>query len=145
MTVIGTWNIENLFKFRPGSTFGPTSQAAYDAKLKGLVATINTAGVDVLAVEEVGDPEALDELAAHMGNEWQHVTSTVFDTAHPIRVGFLSRLPLEVIADRAAFPQQMAGIQAGDDGATARQMGAARWPCGSPNPTGGRWVSSPRI
>jgi endonuclease/exonuclease/phosphatase family metal-dependent hydrolase len=123
MTVIGTWNVENLFKFRPDGNFGPTSQAAYDVKLKGLVATINTAGVDVLAVEEIGDPEALEELTAQLGSQWRHVTSTVFDTAHPIRVAFLSRLPLEVIAYRAAFPQQLAAIQAGDDGATAQQMG----------------------
>jgi hypothetical protein len=51
MTVVGTWNVENLFKFRPGSKFGPTSQAAYDAKLKGLAATITASDVDVLAVE----------------------------------------------------------------------------------------------
>jgi hypothetical protein len=44
MSVIGTWNVENLFKFRPGSAFGPTSQAAYDAKVKGLVATITASG-----------------------------------------------------------------------------------------------------
>jgi predicted extracellular nuclease len=123
MTVVGTWNVENLFKFRPGSKFGPTSQAAYDAKLKGLAATITASGVDVLAVEEVGDLEALDELVAQLGGGWRHITSGVFDPGHPIRVGFVFRLPLEVITDRAAFPQQLAAIQAGDDGATAHQMG----------------------
>ncbi|GAA4638945.1 hypothetical protein GCM10023196_098630 [Actinoallomurus vinaceus] len=56
MTVVGTWNLENLFK--PGGSFGPTSQAAYDAKLKGLAATITAAGVDVLA--------------GHLGDDWKH-------------------------------------------------------------------------
>ncbi|MEV7010766.1 endonuclease/exonuclease/phosphatase family protein [Streptosporangium sp. NPDC051022] len=121
MTVIGTWNVENLFK--PGNGFGPTSQAAYDAKLKGLVATITAAGADVLALEEIGDPDALAELAHHLGNGWQHVTSGIFDARHPIRVGFLPRLPFEVLADRATFPAQLSPIQAGDDGTTAHQMG----------------------
>ncbi|NJP30260.1 endonuclease/exonuclease/phosphatase family protein [Microbispora hainanensis] len=123
MTVIGTWNVENLFKFTLGSKFGPTSQAAYDAKIEGLAATITRAGVDVLAVEEVGDPDALAELAARLGDGWQHVTSGIFDPGHPIRVGLLSRLSVEVVADRATFPQQLSAIQAGDDGATAHQMG----------------------
>ncbi|MEU6408369.1 endonuclease/exonuclease/phosphatase family protein [Microbispora sp. NPDC046933] len=123
MTVIGTWNVENLFKFTPGGKFGPTSQAAYDAKIEGLAATITRAGVDVLAVEEVGDPDALADLAAHLGNEWQHVTSGIFDTGHPIRVGLLSRLPFEVVTDQATFPQQLSAIQAGDDGTTTHQMG----------------------
>jgi endonuclease/exonuclease/phosphatase family metal-dependent hydrolase len=79
--------------------------------------------VDVLAVEEVGDLEALDELVAQLGGGWRHVTSSVFDSDHPIRVGFVSRLPLEVITDRAAFPQKLAAIQAGGDGGTAHQMG----------------------
>ncbi|TYK46876.1 endonuclease/exonuclease/phosphatase family protein [Actinomadura decatromicini] len=121
MTVVGTWNIENFFK--PGGDFGPKDKAAYDAKLAGLAATIRTSGADVLAVEEVGDPDALAELAGRLDGEWSHTTSAIFDEKHPIRVGFLSRLPLEVIADRAPFPRPLAPIQAGDDGGTADRMG----------------------
>ncbi|WP_433259722.1 endonuclease/exonuclease/phosphatase family protein (plasmid) [Streptosporangium sp. CA-135522] len=123
MTVIGTWNVENLFKPQPASAFGPTSDAVYHAKLKGLSATITAAGVDVLALQEVGDPDALAELADHLGNDWQHATSGIFDPRHPIRVGFLSRLRLAILTDRATFPAQLGPIQAGDDGATAHQMG----------------------
>ena len=38
MVRIGTWNVENLF--RPGEQDGPSSQAAYEAKLDALAGTI---------------------------------------------------------------------------------------------------------
>jgi hypothetical protein len=61
MVLIGTWNLENFF--RPGTPAGPSSQAAYDAKLAALADTIRALSPDVLAVQEVGDPEALADLA----------------------------------------------------------------------------------
>ena len=61
MTVAGAWNVENLF--RPGGEFGPADDAAYKAKIHELAATISRSGVDVLAVEEVGDPAALQDVA----------------------------------------------------------------------------------
>ena len=121
MTVAGAWNMENLF--RPGDDFGPHDGDAYQAKIHGLADTISQAGADVLAVEEVGDPAALDDVAALLGGDWQTVTSAIFEPAHPIRVGFLSRLPLEVIADVAAFPELVRPVQADDTGATTGQMG----------------------
>jgi hypothetical protein len=62
-----TWNVENLFS---------SGRAASSGRPVGLAATITAAGVDVLAVQEVGDPLALDELVAQLGSEWRHVTST---------------------------------------------------------------------
>ncbi len=121
MTVAGAWNMENLF--RPGDDFGPHDDDAYQAKIHGLADTIGQTGADVLAVEEVGDPAALDDVAALLDGDWQTVTSAIFERAHPIRVGFLSRLPLEVIADVAAFPQLLRPVQADDTGATIQQMG----------------------
>ncbi|POM23487.1 Endonuclease/Exonuclease/phosphatase family protein [Actinomadura rubteroloni] len=121
MTTIGTWNLENLF--RPGGDFGPSDEAAYKAKVKDLAATITASGVDALAVEEVGDPDALADVAARLDGDWHHVTSAGFEPGHPIRVGFLSRLPLEVVADRSAFPDELTPIQAGDDGTSAHKTG----------------------
>jgi hypothetical protein len=40
-------------------TAGRPNQAAYEAKLDSLAATIIDLGLDVLAVQEVGDPQAL--------------------------------------------------------------------------------------
>jgi hypothetical protein len=48
MITVGTWNLENLY--RPGGQFGPKTQAAYDAKLDTLAATITAIAPDVLAV-----------------------------------------------------------------------------------------------
>jgi endonuclease/exonuclease/phosphatase family metal-dependent hydrolase len=121
MTVAGAWNVENLF--RPGGDFGPRDDETYKEKIRGLADTISRAGVDVLAVEEVGHPAALNDVAALLDGDWQAMTSAIFEPAHPIRVGFLSRLPLEIIADVAAFPQMLRPIQADDTGATIQQMG----------------------
>lgn len=110
MVVIGTWNLENLF--RPGEAGGP-DPAAYDAKLEALRGTITAIGPDVLAVQEVGDPEALSDLAAQLTGEWHPVCSQHPD-ARGIRVGFLSRLPLTVVADTVALPAKLAPIQVAD-------------------------------
>src|SRR5512135_3372475 len=69
VVVIGTWNLENLY--RPGGQFGPRDQVTYQAKLAVLRTTIAAAQVDVLAVQEVGQPEALQDLAAELGADWQ--------------------------------------------------------------------------
>ncbi|MFC6879065.1 MULTISPECIES: endonuclease/exonuclease/phosphatase family protein [Actinomadura] len=128
MTNVGTWNLENLFP--PGGPFGPRDQAAYEAKLDGLAALIGRSGADVLAVQEVGDPAALAELTRRLGEDWRQVASERFESGHPIRVGFLSRLPLEVVADVSAFPPPLGPVQARDDGtgisATGRGVLAAR-------------------
>ena len=121
MTVVGTWNLENLFK--PGADFGPGSEAVYREKLRGLADTIGGAGVDVLAVQEVGDPDALTDLCGLLDGDWRHVTSEHFEEAHPIRVGFLSRLPLEVLADASAFPAPLGRTQTDDAGTQISRMG----------------------
>ncbi|WIY00362.1 endonuclease/exonuclease/phosphatase family protein [Amycolatopsis mongoliensis] len=110
MVVIGTWNLENLF--RPGGD-GPPDQAAYDAKLAALRATITAIAPDVLAVQEVGDPAALDDLAALLPGDWTTALSQHPD-ARGIRVGFLSRLPLTVVADTAALAPKLAPVQVAD-------------------------------
>ncbi|MBW8487144.1 endonuclease/exonuclease/phosphatase family protein [Actinomadura parmotrematis] len=121
MTTVGTWNLENLF--RPGGPFGPRDQGAYDAKLAGLAAAVAASGADVLAVQEVGETAALAELAGRLGGDWQQVTSAHYESGHPIRVGFLSRLPFEVVADTAAFPDGLGPVQSGDGGEAIRRAG----------------------
>jgi hypothetical protein len=69
MVMIGTWNLENLF--RPGGASGPRTQAGYDAKLVTLAATITRLTPDVLAVQEVGQSEALVDLVALLAGPWQ--------------------------------------------------------------------------
>ena len=124
MVVVGTWNLENLF--RPGADFGPTDQSAYQAKLAALAAVIDRLGPDVLAVQEVGDPQALAELAQRLTGSWHTVTATVFEQPHAIRVGFLSQLALSDVTQVAAFPAELAPVQVDDAGTqiTAMPRGA---------------------
>src|SRR3954469_1159386 len=104
---IGTWNLENLF--RPGAAAGPSDDPAYRAKLDTLARVIGQLAPDVLAVQEVGEPEALRDLAeAARGNGY---TATAAPDARGIRVGFLSRLELHDVAQVADFPPGLHPIQ----------------------------------
>lgn len=58
--IVGTWNLENLF--RPRADAGPSDEQAYDDKLTELARVVGEIAPDVLAVQEVGDPEALEDL-----------------------------------------------------------------------------------
>ena len=69
MFKVMTWNIENLF--RPGHASGPPDQAVYGDKIEGLAATINEQAPDALALQEVGDLDALDDLVQQLQGAWQ--------------------------------------------------------------------------
>jgi endonuclease/exonuclease/phosphatase family metal-dependent hydrolase len=121
MVLIGTWNLENLFK--PGAASGPTTPQAYQAKLDGLAATIAELNPDVLAVQEVGDPEALTDLAKKLSGQGYDHLETADPDGRGIRVGFLSRLPLLDVRQVAAFPAPLRPIQVDDTAAAESAMG----------------------
>ena len=121
MTTIGTWNLENLFS--PGSPFGPTDATTFARKISLLASTITAADLDVLAVEEVGDPAAFDALIEALGAGWSGVLSTHFDADHAIRVGFLSRLPIEDTTEHTAIPAALQSTPTSDDGTPLTTMG----------------------
>src|SRR5919198_2395130 len=120
MAVIATWNLENLF--RPGGDFGPKAKAVYDAKLAGLASVIEAISPDVLAVEEVGDPDASGDLVDRLEGAWHADTSSVFESGHPIRVGFLSRVQITDAEDISAFAPGVAPVKIEDDGTTIAAM-----------------------
>src|SRR3954447_11119702 len=120
MLAIATWNLENLF--RPGAASGPTDQETYDAKLDALSGTINDLMPDVLAVQEVGDPAALDDLRARLSGNWNSTISTQPD-GRGIRVGFLARRAMHDVEEVRAFPQGVAPVALDDSGATTAGMG----------------------
>ena len=119
MIKIGTWNLENFFP--PGGPAGPTTEAAYQAKIDALAATIGALAPDVLAVQEVGAPEALDDLAKHLG-DYPH-TATADPDERGIRVGYLSRLPLLDVHEVAAFPPPLRPVQVDDTATGENAMG----------------------
>ncbi|MDH2424923.1 endonuclease/exonuclease/phosphatase family protein [Sphaerisporangium sp. TRM90804] len=118
MVVVGTWNLENLY--RPGGKYGPRDVNAYLGKLKALAATIGALGVDVLGVQEVGEPEALSDLASSLSGDW-HTALSRHPDARGIRVGVLSRMPVTVVEDVTAFEAPLAAVQNADTGPGAAQ------------------------
>ncbi|WP_030852899.1 endonuclease/exonuclease/phosphatase family protein [Streptomyces sp. NRRL S-475] len=118
--LLGTWNLENLY--RPGGPYGPHDEAGYEAKLAALAAAITELDPALLGVQEVGDPEALKDLAGMLDDDWRIALSEHADS-RGIRVGFLSRTPMTVVADTRAFPADLRPVQADDSGLTAGQAG----------------------
>lgn len=87
MFKVMTWNVENLF--RVGQPSGPATPAVYDNKLKGLAEAINAQAPDALALQEIGDPAALDDLVALLNGVWHRHVS-----AHPDGRGMLYAQPV---------------------------------------------------
>ncbi len=116
MVRIGTWNLENLF-----TPDEEPARAAYDAKLDSLAHTITSLAPDVLAVQEVGDPAALEDLAGRLDGTWH--TALADPDGRGIRVGLLSRAALTDIRQIRDFPAGLSPVQVDDDGATIEQMG----------------------
>lgn len=128
-----TWNLENLFL--PGEEGGPEDQAVIDQKLAALAATILQLSPDVLAVQEVGSEAAFEALQVGLEGNYPHTQLSSIPDGRGIRVGFLSRLPIEEHEDFADFPGgAFANISGLDrryhhfDRPPCRLLWAAEWP-----------------
>ncbi|WP_369238229.1 endonuclease/exonuclease/phosphatase family protein [Streptomyces sp. R21] len=119
--LFGTWNLENLY--RPGGPFGPQDKAAYETKLAALATVIAELDPTLLGVQEVGDPEALADLAGILEGDW-HIALSEHPDDRGIRVGFLSRdLVPRVLADTIAFPERLRPVQGDDAGNLVSRTG----------------------
>lgn len=112
-----TWNVENLF--RPGGKHdGVTDPALYEQKIKNLAAMIADDDPDVVALQEVGDPAALDDLLARLPRmSRKPIVSTQYDHSRPIRVAALLRRGVATsdIEDLYKLPEHMVtGVPASD-------------------------------
>ena len=116
MVRIGTWNLENLF-----TPDEKPAREAYEVKLDALARTITRLKPDVLAVQEVGDPAALEDLAGRLDGAWH--TALADPDGRGIRVGVLSRAALTDIRQIRDFPTGLAPVQVDDDGSTIEQVG----------------------
>ena len=120
MFTVATWNLENLY--RPGGAYGPKTHALYQSKLQQLAATITTIRPDVLAVQEVGQPEALADLVALLAGRW-YTTLSAHPDVRGIRVGFLTRRRPTGHTDIVDLATGLAPVQSDDTGAATTQMG----------------------
>ena len=120
MVRVATWNLENLFL--PGQAPGaPDDRAAYDVKLDTLATVIDDLRPDLLAVQEVGDVEAVLDLAGRLPGDW------TVETADPdergIRVGFVSRSAMTNVEQVRDFPHGIGPVQVADDLTTINRLG----------------------
>ena len=120
MVRIGTWNFENLARPAQGSG-APEQQGIYQTKLDTLAATITSLDPDVLAVQEILDPDALADLVDRLDGTWH--TGLADPDGRGIRVGLLSRPALTRIEQIRDFPDRLLPIQADDNGNTIHQLG----------------------
>ncbi|MEV1021596.1 endonuclease/exonuclease/phosphatase family protein [Streptomyces sp. NPDC050264] len=118
--LVGTWNLENLY--RPGGPSGPRDMAAYEAKLASLADTVNRLRPALLGIQEAGDPAALDDLLELLDGRY-FATLSDFPDERGIRVGFLSDSPVRVVADTPAFPGALRPVQVDDSGRTTDRAG----------------------
>jgi endonuclease/exonuclease/phosphatase family metal-dependent hydrolase len=98
-----TWNVENLFSL--GNNFGSKTEAEYTQKLNSLASVILNLNPDVLAVQEVGDQEAFEDLLGLLEGRYPHTCLSASPDIRGIRVGFLSKIAIEQQQDLTNFPQ----------------------------------------
>ncbi len=111
-----TWNLENLFRPDGGS------QTAYKAKLEALAGTINELSPTAIAIQEVGSPEALQDLIKKLDGTW-HSQLSNFPDNRGIRVGFLARGALHDPEDIVHLPEQLVPLQADDKKTMINRVG----------------------
>jgi len=97
-----TWNVENLF--RPGPDADLTAEDAYRHKLGLLGDVLNGLAPDIVGLQEIGSPEAFEDLQQAAGGPFAHAALSSFPDRRGIRVGFLSRYPIEESEDIVDFP-----------------------------------------
>ncbi len=115
-----SWNVENYFV--PAAD----QVAAYEAKTAALAAVVQSVAPDVLAVQEIGDPESFEALRAALsaggGAPWHGELSTVFEADHAIRVGWLSPRPLAEVEQVTRLPAGLREVEVDDDGTRIDDM-----------------------
>ncbi len=121
---IVTWNVENLFRPDHPSGSGARDEQTYQRKLANLARTILAVAPDVVALQEVGDEAAFDDLRRHLGNRYPYARLSRLPDMRGIRVAFLSRLPLLQARDVGEMPPEgLVNVPSGDGGRAITSMG----------------------
>jgi hypothetical protein len=118
MVSIATWNVENLFT--PDADAGPDTAAEYAAKADALAAVISAMAPDVLALQEIGDPGALEDVLGRVGGRWY--VETADPDGRGIRMAIAARTPLSEVYQVGPFLDGLRPVQVDDTG-----LGRRRW------------------
>lgn len=97
-----TWNVENLF--RPALNAPQAEQDRYQQKLALLADVISQHNPDVVALQETGGLEPLQDLQEALGGAFARGVVSAFPDGRGIRVALLSQLPISGQADIVDFP-----------------------------------------
>ena len=118
---IMTWNVENLFLV--GDESGPATKEIFEEKQVNLAATISTFGPDVVALQEIGRPAAAEDLQARLNGAYPHLLLANHPDPRHIRVGFLSKHPLQAVHELFKFPDAALSTIPGPESAPITRMG----------------------
>jgi endonuclease/exonuclease/phosphatase family metal-dependent hydrolase len=119
--IVMTWNVENLFP--AGHSSGPATPEIYEQKMRNLSMTILGIAPDILALQEVGDPECFADLQRRLGDRYPYTLLSSHPDLRGIRVGLMSRLPLVQAREFYEFPQGSLTNVTDSDGDVIRNMG----------------------
>jgi predicted extracellular nuclease len=98
-----TWNVENLFP--AGHDPGPETPAILDQKLANIAGVIlNDIQPDVIGMQEVGSAAPFHALQQRLAGHYPHAQLAMHPDPRGIRVGFLSRFPLEEVDELFDLP-----------------------------------------
>lgn len=111
-----TWNVENLFRPEKGA------EDVYATKLAGLSKVINEHQPEVIALQEVGSAEALEDLIAKLSGTWKYQLSKLPDD-RGIRVGFIAQTNLLDPQDILNLPEQLSPLQVDDERTMIKRVG----------------------
>ncbi|MCA9875871.1 MAG: endonuclease/exonuclease/phosphatase family protein [Anaerolineales bacterium] len=125
-----TWNVENFF--RPALNAPQAEVDRYQQKLALLADVINQQNPDVIALQETGGLEPLQDLQEALGGTFPRCVVSAFPDGRGIRVAFLSQIPVSGQADIVDFPSGPAldihNITPTGDSLPVRRMGrGALW------------------
>ena len=101
-----TWNVENLFRPKPGAE--EEVKQRYQRKLELLAEVIGRLAPDVVALQEVGgknSEEPLEDLQQALGGSHPHRALSAFRDGRDTQVAFLSKHAVDEREDVVNFPE----------------------------------------
>lgn len=97
-----TWNVESFF--RPAARATAAEKGQYQDKVALLAGVIGRLRPDVIGLQELGGDGPLQDLQKALDDGYPHRAVSRFDDHRHIRVGLLSRFPLQDIQQVVDFP-----------------------------------------